>query len=119
MAIWHHSFSVQEANALCAHTAMEHLGVEITAIGDDHISGRMPVDHRTHQPMGLLHGGASVLLAETLASLGATGVVTGTARPLHLGRTSQVWDVRLVDEAGKLVCVSRVTMAVLARPTAG
>ena len=144
MAIWHHSFSVQEANALCAHTAMEHLGVEITAIGDDHISGRMPVDHRTHQPMGLLHGGASVLLAETLASLGATGVVdrerfhcvgqeinanhvrgmragwvTGTARPLHLGHTSQVWDVRLVDEAGKLVCVSRVTMAVLARPTAG
>lgn len=143
MAIWHNRFSVDEANAQCAGTAMAHLGIEFTAIGDDHIAGRMPVDARTHQPVGLLHGGASVLLAESLASMGATGVidrqrfhcvgqeinanhvrgvrsgwVTGTARPLHLGRTSQVWDVRIVDETGKLVCVSRVTMAVLARPSA-
>lgn len=141
MTIWHNQFSVAEANAQCAGTAMAHLGIEFTAIGDDHIVGRMPVDARTHQPVGLLHGGASVLLAESLASMGATGVidrqrfhcvgqeinanhvrgvrsgwVTGTARPLHLGRTSHVWDVRLVDESGKLVCVSRVTMAVLARP---
>lgn len=141
MAIWYGDFTLEQANARCANTAIEHLGIEITEIGEDHLSGRMPVDHRTHQPMGLLHGGASVLLAETLASWGAMGVidpsrfgcvgqeinanhvrgvrsgwVTGTARPLHLGRSSHVWEVRIVNEEGKLVCVSRVTMAVVPHP---
>ncbi|HCT22069.1 MAG TPA: esterase, partial [Chitinophagaceae bacterium] len=111
-----------------------------TEIGDDFIRGTMPVDHRTHQPYGLLHGDASVALAETLGSVGAaltvdhekfmcvgleinanhvrsvrSGVVTGTAKPIHIGATTQVWDIRITDERDKLVCVSRLTVAVLKR----
>jgi 1,4-dihydroxy-2-naphthoyl-CoA hydrolase len=103
----------------------------------------MPVDHRTHQPYGLLHGGASVVLAETLGSTAAmltldpakelavgldinanhvrgvrTGTVTGTARMLHIGRTTQVWEIRIENEAGELVCISRITMAVIAARSA-
>ena len=119
------------------------MGIELTEVGPDYVQGRMPVETRTMQPAGILHGGASVLLAETLASVAAryvvdhrrfvcvgqeinanhvrsvrSGWVIGVARPLHLGRTSQVWDVRISDEQARLVCVSRVTMAVLARPSA-
>ena len=119
-------------------TMVEHLGIELTEFGDDFLRARMPVDHRTHQPAGLLHGGASVALAETLGSIGAhlcvdparfavvgleinanhirgvtSGWVIGTARPLHRGRTTQVWEIRIEDEAGKLVCISRLTMAIL------
>lgn len=115
-----------------------HLGMEFTEIGDDHVTARMPVDVRTHQPYGLLHGGASVALAETLGSTGAfmcvdparqyvvgleinanhvravkEGWVTGTARPLHRGKTTQIWEIRIVDGADKLVCISRITIAVL------
>ena len=117
------------------------LGMELTEAGDDWLAGRMPLDERTLQPFGLLHGGASVALAETLASVGAfacvdpeaklcvgleinanhlrsvrSGWVTGTARPLHIGRTTQVWDIRIVDEAERPVCVSRCTVAVVDNP---
>ena len=116
----------------------EHLGMEFTEVGEDFLKGRMPVDNRTRQPYGLLHGGASVALAETLGSVGAAlvvdrqrynavgleinanhvrgvreGFVTGTARPLHIGKTTQVWDIRITDERDKLVCVSRLTVAII------
>ena len=126
-------------NALSRGTAMEPLGIVFTEIGHDFVRGTMPVDARTRQPYGLLHGGASVLLAETLGSSAGglcvpvgkgvvgieinanhvrgvrEGVVTGTARPLHLGGSTQVWEIRIEDEAGRLVCVSRLTLAVVGR----
>jgi 1,4-dihydroxy-2-naphthoyl-CoA hydrolase len=116
--------------------AVGNLGIEFTEQGEDFLRGTMPVDHRTLQPYGLLHGGASVLLAETLGSMAANmclepgtgqavgveinanhlrakteGMVTGTARPLHVGRSTQVWDIRIEDEEGRTVCVSRLTLA--------
>ena len=127
-------------NALSRGTAMEPLGIVFTAIGPDWLSATMPVDARTRQPHGLLHGGASVLLAETLGSTAGgicvpdgqrvvgieinanhlrgvrEGIVSGTARPLHLGRSTQVWEIRIEDGAGRLVCVSRLTLAVIADP---
>ncbi|PJE47464.1 MAG: esterase [Sediminibacterium sp.] len=118
----------------------EHLGMEFTEIGPDYIKGTMPVDHRTKQPYGLLHGGASVALAETLGSVGAamvvdhteyicvgqeinanhlrsvrSGFVTGTAKPIHIGSSSQVWEIKIHDERDHLVCISRLTVAVLKR----
>ncbi|GAA1847332.1 hotdog fold thioesterase [Agromyces salentinus] len=130
------------ANSRCDGTAIRALGIEMTEVTDDALRGRMPVDGRTRQPGGVLHGGASVLLAETLASWAssftvdadkfycvgmeinanhvrpvADGFVHGEARPISRGRTTQVWDIRITDDAGKLVCVSRCTMAVLARPS--
>lgn len=126
---------------LAAGGLVRNLGIELTGAGDDWLAGRMPVDERTRQPFGLLHGGASVALAETLASVAAyacvdperhvcvgleinanhlrgvrSGWVEGTARPLHLGRTTQVWDIRICEEAGKPVCISRCTIAVVDRP---
>jgi len=124
-------------NARNAGNAVGHLGIVLTEQGEDFLRGTMPVDQRTLQPYGLLHGGASVLLAETLGSMAANlcledpaqgqavgleinanhmravtaGVVTGTARPLHVGRSTQVWDIRIEDEQGRLVCVSRLTLA--------
>ena len=118
-------------------TLMQPLGIQFTEIGADYVRGTMPVDARTHQPYGLLHGGASVAVAETLGSTAAglcveegegvvgieinanhlrgvrEGTVTGTARPLHVGRSTQVWEIRIEDEAGQLVCVSRITLAVI------
>jgi 1,4-dihydroxy-2-naphthoyl-CoA hydrolase len=119
---------------------VKHLGITFTEIGEDFLKGTMPVDSRTVQPMGILHGGASVALAETLGSLAANyvidnqkkycvgldinanhvrsarkGLVTGTARPLHLGSTTQVWTIEITDEEDRLVCISRLTMAVLDR----
>ena len=117
---------------------MQHLGIEFLAVGDDFIRARVPVDTRTKQPYGLLHGGVSVVLAETLGSVGAyhaspegwlavgldinanhlraarSGWVTGTARPVHIGKTTQVWQIDMVNDAGELTCVSRITMAMLA-----
>lgn len=138
--IWFKPISLAQILPLCENTAIPHMGIELLEIGPDFVSARMPVDHRTFQPMGLLHGGASVLLAETLGSLAAglcvdpqryhcvgleinanhirgvrSGWVMGTAKPLHLGRSTQVWEIRIVDENDKLVCVSRITMAVLER----
>jgi 1,4-dihydroxy-2-naphthoyl-CoA hydrolase len=131
--------TVDDLNALSRNTAMEPLGIAFTEIGDDWLRGTMPVDARTHQPYGLLHGGASVLLAETLGSSAGglcapdghgvvgieinanhlrgvrNGTVTGTARPLHVGRSTQVWEIRIEDDAGRLVCVSRLTLAVVPR----
>lgn len=122
-------------------TLNESLGIEITEIDSEFVRGRMPVDARTKQPFGLLHGGASVALAETLGSIGGnlcidserwvavgleisanhlrpvtSGWVTGTARPLHLGRSTQVWDIRIEDDAGKLSCISRLTLSVIPKP---
>lgn len=118
-------------------TLMQPLGIAFTEIGADYLRGTMPVDARTHQPYGLLHGGASAALAETLGSTAAgmcvaegegvvgieinanhlrgvrEGTVTGTARPLHVGRSTQVWEIRIEDEAGQLVCISRLTLAVI------
>jgi len=140
--IWFRPYSLEEMNALNDDTLASCLGMEITGIGPDSLSGSMPVDARTLQPYGLLHGGASIALAETLGSLAAAmtvdsdrqlvvgqeinanhlrgvrkGRVTGTARPVHLGGRSQVWSIEIVDEADKLVCISRLTMAVLDKPT--
>jgi 1,4-dihydroxy-2-naphthoyl-CoA hydrolase len=117
---------------------VKHLDIEFTEIGSDFISARMPVDHRTHQPYGLLHGGASVALAETLGSVSAhfcidtnkqycvgleinanhiksvrSGFVVGTSKPIHIGKSTQVWEIRIVTEQNELVCISRITMAVL------
>ncbi|RYD81855.1 MAG: hotdog fold thioesterase [Sphingobacteriales bacterium] len=119
-------------------TMAEHLGMEWVELGPDFLSIKMPVDHRTHQPYGLLHGGASCALAETVGSIASylvidpekwicvgleinanhvrgikTGYVTGTARPLHLGSSTHVWDIKINDEAGRLVCISRLTVAIL------
>jgi 1,4-dihydroxy-2-naphthoyl-CoA hydrolase len=139
-AIWCGSPDLDHANEMSAGSAIGHLGIELVELGADHLVGRMPVDSRTRQPFGILHGGASVLLAETLVSCAATfvvapgkacvgmeinanhvrpvsgGWVTGTARPVSLGRRSQVWEVRIVDSDDRLVCISRCTMAVIDAP---
>ena len=133
---------IAQINAWSKNTLGEHLGMEIIEVGEQTISARMPVDHRTHQPMGLLHGGASVALAETLGSIGAalqvdlrkkacvgleinanhikgvkSGYVVGKATALHIGRTTQVWEIRIThEETGALVCISRITMAVIDLP---
>ena len=140
MAIWTEPLTLDKLNAWNQGCAVSHLGIEFTEIGDDFLRARVPVDARTKQPYGLLHGGVSVVLAETLGSVGAAcacppghravgldinanhlraatqGWVTGTARPVHIGKTTQVWQIDMVNEAGELTCVSRITMAVL-RPT--
>ncbi|AJC46630.1 MULTISPECIES: hotdog fold thioesterase [Xanthomonas] len=126
-------------NADCRDTLIAHLGIVFTEAGPDWLRATMPVDARTRQPYGLLHGGASVVLAETLGSTAGnlcvepgricvgleinanhlraarSGTVTGTARPLHVGRTTQVWEIHIEDAAGKPVCVSRLTLAVVDR----
>ena len=132
------TFTLESLNKFSRNTLAEHLGIVITEVGSDFISATMPVDHRTHQPYGLLHGGASVALAETLGSIASictlddenkycvgleinanhiksvkAGLVTGTARPIHLGRSTQVWEIRIVNENKDLVCVSRITMALI------
>ena len=142
MSIWFGNPTIEDATAKAAGTMIEHVGIEFTELTDDALIGRMPVDHRTHQPAHVLHGGASVVLAETLASWAATfvvdrekfhcvgmeinanhlrpvasGWVRGEARPIALGRTTQVWEIRITNDDGKLVCISRCTMAVLAVPS--
>lgn len=141
MAIWKSEATREMLAALSRDTMMETLGIEYLEIGDDFLKARMPVDRRTRQPMGRLHGGASVALAETLGSLGATlcldperqaavgleinanhlrpvleGWVTGVARPLHRGRTTQVWEIRITNDANQLVCIARHTVAVIPAP---
>lgn len=139
MSIWFKPYTLAD---LTIHIGMaKHLGIEFTEIGPDFLRGRMPVDHRTHQPYGILHGGASVALAETLGSYAAmltvdqskyrclgqeinanhirgvaSGFVTGTARPAHIGHRSHVWEIRITDHRDKLVCISRLTMAVIEAP---
>jgi 1,4-dihydroxy-2-naphthoyl-CoA hydrolase len=137
-SIWKQPVSVDILTHIHIDTAVARLGIEFLEVGDDFIRARVPVDTRTRQPYGILHGGVSVVLAETLGSCGAaftapeghravgldinanhlrattSGWVTGTARPVHVGRTTQVWQIDLQDEQGRLTCVSRITMAVLA-----
>jgi len=138
MSIWFSSPSVEDLKARSANTLVEHIGVEYIEIGDDYIKARMPVDHRTIQPARILHGGASVVLAETLGSVAANqcidpdrqmavgleinanhvrsvrdGYVTGTVRALHIGRSTQIWEIHIRDDQDRLVCISRITMAVL------
>ena len=144
MSLWKQPADLARLNGWSANTMMEALGIRITAVGDDWLAGSMPVDQRTHQPYGLLHGGASVALAETLGSTAAmlkldpekelavgldinanhvrgvrSGTVTGTAKALHIGRTTQVWEIRIENEEGALVCISRITMAVIPARVAG
>jgi len=138
MAIWSSQPTLEQLNARTAGSMPGHLGIEFTEIGEDYLMARMPVDHRTLQPLGILHGGASVALAETLGSVGAllcldpdrkmpvgmeinanhirsvqSGYVTGIARPVHLGGRTQVWEIRITNEQDKLVCISRITLAVI------
>lgn len=138
--VWRTRPSVEIINASRANTLIASLGIEITEVGDDFLRGTMPCDGRTFQPAGIVHGGASVALAETLASIAATycvdrerymcvgqeinanhlvpmrhGLATGTARPFHLGARSQVWGIEILDESGRLACVSRITLAVVER----
>jgi 1,4-dihydroxy-2-naphthoyl-CoA hydrolase len=140
MSIWHDLRTVEDLNANREGTLIANLGILFTEIGADFVRGTMPVDTRTAQPYGLLHGGASVALAETLGSMGAamcvdaseyqvvgqeinanhvraarSGLVTGTARAVHLGGRTHVWTIDIVNEAQKLVCISRITMAVIKR----
>ena len=140
MSIWRSLRTLEDLNANRGGTLLENLGILFTEIGADFVRGTMPVDTRTAQPYGLLHGGASVALAETLGSMGAAmcvdaaeyqvvgqeinanhvraaraGLVTGTARAVHLGGRTHVWTIDIVNEAQKLVCISRITMAVIKR----
>jgi len=138
---WPENASLDVLNARSAGTLMASLGIVFTELGDTYLRATMPVDARTHQPYGILHGGASVALAETLGSSAGmlmargnavvgleinanhlravrSGTVTGTARPIHVGRSTQVWEIRIEDEAGKAVCISRLTLAVLPQPPA-
>lgn len=138
MSVWFGDVSGIALNAMSESTLIANLGIEVTELRDDALVGRMPVDRRTVQPAGVLHGGASVALAETLASWAgflaidrerfhavgqainanhirpvSTGWVTATATPANIGRRSHVWEIRIVDEAGKLVCISRCTLAII------
>ena len=142
-SIWHGAPSLESANERGMGTLNDRLGIELVELGQDHLVGRMPVDARTRQPAGVLHGGASVAFAETLASWAGSfavdrtrfhcvgmeinanhvrpagpGWVTGVARPVNLGRTTHVWDIRITNEQGKLVSIARCTLAVLAMPSA-
>jgi uncharacterized protein (TIGR00369 family) len=138
MTIWFADTTIEDLTARARNTLVEHIGIEYTEVGDDYIRARMPVDHRTVQPARILHGGASVVLAETLGSVAAylcidpeqkmavgleinanhvravrEGYVTGTVRPLHIGNSTHIWEIHVRDDQDRLVCISRITMAVL------
>jgi 1,4-dihydroxy-2-naphthoyl-CoA hydrolase len=140
MAIWFEDYKLENIKNLETGTMMEFLEMETIELGTDYVRGRLKISPKVKQPAGLLHGGASVALAESLGSIGANlvvdpskyycvgldinanhlrgvreGYVYGEARPLHMGKTTQVWEIKLTDDAGKLVCISRLTMAVIAR----
>ncbi|BAK71988.1 MAG: hotdog fold thioesterase [Arcobacter sp.] len=138
MSIWNKKISLEKLNEMCSNTAIESLGIRITKIGSDFLEGEMPIDSRTHQIHGILHGGSSVLFAETLGSMAgvmasqvgftvvgldinanhlrgvSSGEVIGITTPIHIGRTTQVWDIKISHkETKKIVCVSRLTVAVI------
>lgn len=140
MSIWHNQPSLSEINALNEGTMGEYLNITFTEIGEDYLKACMPVDNRTKQPFGLLHGGASVALAETIGSVASWcavnreffigvgteinanhvkavkgGIVTGVARPIHVSGLNHVWDIRIFDDKGELCCVSRFSCTVTAR----
>ena len=133
------SISIDAIHSFSKNTIADHIGIEFLEIGTDYIVARMPVDHRTHQPFGILHGGASVVLAETLGSIASflclkdpdkqhavgleinanhlrpakNGFVYGRVTPIHVGRTTHIWDIRITNEENKLVCISRLTVAIV------
>jgi len=136
--IWYKEYTLEEIQKFCQNTMVANLGIEFVEIGDDFLSARMPVDERTKQPAGILHGGASLALAETIGSVAAhmtidtekylsvgleinanhikskkDGFVVGTGRPLHLGKNTQVWDIEILDENDKLISISRLTIAII------
>jgi 1,4-dihydroxy-2-naphthoyl-CoA hydrolase len=138
MPIFSQEVTIQAMNQMFANTMVSHLGIEVIRMGEDFIEAKMPVDHRTHQPLGLLHGGASVSLAETLGSIAATccidmskqycvgleinanhiksvksGFVFGITKPVHIGKKTHVWEIRITNEQQELVCISRITMAII------
>lgn len=137
LSIWKKEFSLEYIHKIHQNTMVKHLGIEIIEVGDNFVKATMPVGPATHQPMGLLHGGASVTLAETVGSVASNmvagegfacvgleinanhirgvrnGLVTAIANPVHIGRSTQVWDIQISDEQGHKVCVSRLTVAVL------
>lgn len=141
MSIWFNpAIKAEQIRPLSNNTMGDHLGIEFTEVGEDYLKARMPVDHRTKQPYGLLHGGASAALAETLGSVASAlvvdhskfncvgieinanhlrgvreGFVTGIVKPLHIGKTTHVWDIRIYDDHEKLICVSRLTVAIIAK----
>ena len=136
-SIWKKEFTIETLNERGKGCGVEHMDVQITKVEENAIYATMPVDHRTKQPMGILHGGSSVFLAESLGSLAAnltvddghycvgqeinanhlksarSGHVTAKATPFHLGRSSQVWSIEITNEKGQMICISRLTMAVL------
>ena len=136
MSIWFKNYTIKDIKT--KGTMVEHLGIKVTELGEDFVVGTMPVDNRTKQPFGILHGGASVALAETLASYGGyltidpekyygvggeinanhlkvakSGIVTGKCSPIKRGRSTQVWQTEITNESGDLICVSRITLMVL------
>lgn len=136
MALWKTQTTVDQLTERSKSTLIEHLGIEFLELGDDYLKAKMPVDSRTKQPEGILHGGASVALAETLGSIAAGlcidrekkrivgleinanhirrvsgGWVTGVTRPIHIGNSTQIWEIRIFNEQAKLVCISRLTVA--------
>lgn len=138
MPVFKTEVTLEMLNKMSVNTMLQHLGIQFTKVGDGTIEARMPVDHRTHQPFGILHGGASVALAETLGSVAAMfcldssvqycvgldinanhikavrdGFVIGSVKPIHIGKKTHVWEIRIVTEKEELVCISRITMAIL------
>lgn len=138
MSIWFKDYDLKDMKGMDNETIHSALGIEITALEENEITGRMPVDERTKQPAGVLHGGASCVLAESLGSIasnlvvdpskfycvgqsinashirpGIFGFVTGTATPVHLGRRTHIWEIKIINDDQKLVCVSRLTMAII------
>jgi 1,4-dihydroxy-2-naphthoyl-CoA hydrolase len=136
MIVWKNRTTLEALKERSKNTLIEHLGIEYLEIGDDYLKARMPVDHRTKQPAGILHGGASVSLAETLGSIAAElcvdkekktvvgleinanhvrpvtdGWVTGVTKPIHVGNTTQIWEIRIYNSQDRLACVSRLTVA--------
>jgi 1,4-dihydroxy-2-naphthoyl-CoA hydrolase len=139
--MWWREYSLNELNQRGKDTAVHHLGIEILELGSNFIRGKMPVDQRTIQPAGILHGGSSVLLAETLGSLASnlildpnqyvavgmevnanhlrpvsSGYVIGTATIIHKGKSSHIWSIEIRNDKGELNCISRLTMAVILKP---
>lgn len=136
--IWFKEVQLADLNNVGNNTMSKHLGIEVIEIGSDFIKAKMPVDERTKQPYGILHGGASVALAETIGSYGShlivdsskflsvgleinanhvrkvsEGYVTGTAKPIHIGKTTHVWGIEIVDDKGQLICICRLTVAII------
>lgn len=138
MTLWKTQATLDQLKDRSKNTLAEHLGIDYLEIGDDYLKAKMPVDHRTKQPAGLLHGGASVVLAETLGSIAATlcvniekkmvvglevnanhirpvsdGWVIGIAKPIHIGNSTQIWEIKIYNEQDKLICISRLTVAII------